>query len=302
LEREEISIPTEQRSSVALDLMVIGAAKSGTSSLVRLLHAAPRVAGNPTGAEIGYFSSDDEFARGAASARRKYFDSDSADLLRIGKSAGLVYSRQALERLAADSPGLRAAVLIREPVARAHSAYAWAQRAGYETESFADAVRRELDGRDLDLPRPELRAYIGRGEYARHLEEAFEILGRDRVDVLTFDEFTADPIACANRLLTHFDRSITDVPPAETHVNRSRAVRSQRMARLVRSRRLRAPLRRVLPTRAKAALARTAHRLNDKPAEQRAAMDAETRELLVAHFRPWNERLDALLGRPTGWG
>jgi hypothetical protein len=281
--------------------MIIGAAKSGTSSVVRLLHAAPRVAGNPTGAEVGYFTADEEFARGAPSARKKYFDSDSADLLRIGKSAGLLYSRPGLERLAADSPTVRTAVLIREPVARAHSAYVWATRAGYETDSFADAIRRELDGRVLDLPRPELRDYVARGEYARYLEQAYEIFGADRVDVITFEEFTRDPVACANRLLAPFGREVGAVADADTHANRSRSVRSQRFARIVRSPALRKPLRAALPPRAKAGLARAAHRLNDKQAAPRQPLDAETRELLVAHFRPWNERLTTLLGRPTGW-
>lgn len=286
---------------LALDLMVVGAAKSATSSLVAMLHTAPRTAGNPSGAEIGYFVDDAQFARGPEVALAKYFSSaPGSGELRVGKSAGLMYNATALARLAADSPDVRAVALLREPVARAYSAWLWAARAGVEPDTFPDAVEREFAGRDVDLPRPWLRRYVDQGEYARHLDRVREALGADRLEVLTMEQFVADGVGCVNALLAPFDREITAETPRAVHANRSTGVRSPRLARLMRSPAVRAPLRRVLPPGAQRALSRTAMRANDKAVDV-APLDPGTRARLAEHFRPWNARLEQQLGRELGW-
>lgn len=291
---------TERTERIGLDLMVVGAAKSATSSLIDLVHRAPRTAANPSGAEIGYFVDDAEYARGAAVARAKYLAPSAPDDLRVGKSAGLMYSRTALERLADDSPAVRAVALLRDPVARAYSAYHWAVRAGMETDSFPDAVEREFAGRDLDLPRPWLRRYLAGGEYSRHLDVVREVVGADQLDVLTMEDFSADAVGCVNRLLAPFGRAVTSAAPEGVHSNRASGVRSKRLARIMRNPALRAPLRRALPLRAQVALQRRALRLNERPM-QAQPMDPATRARLVEHFAPWNARLEEQLGRELPW-
>lgn len=287
---------------LALDLMVVGAAKSATTSVDALLHTAPGVAANPSAAEIGYFLHDAEFARGPRVACAKYFATaaDSGDT-RIGKSAGLMYSATALHRLHRDSPGVRAVAVLRDPVARAYSAHLWAVRAGAETDDLDTAVARELAGRDLDLPRPWLRRYVANGEYARHLDAVRAVFGADALTVLTMDEFVADPNGTVNRLLEPFDLALPPGEPLPTRENPAAGVRSARLARIMRSPSLRAPLRAVLPLRAQVALNRRGLRLN-RQAVAAPPMGDATRAALVAHFAPWNRCLEQQLGRELGWG
>jgi hypothetical protein len=286
---------------LALDLMVVGAAKSATTSVDALLHTAPRVTANPSDAEIGYFLRDDEFARGAEVALAKYFaTSPGSGEVRIGKSAGLLYSPTGLQRLHDDSPAVQAVVIVRNPVSRAYSAYLWAVRSGFETDSFDAAVDRELAGRDLDLDRPWLRRYLTNGEYAGHLDTAREVFGADAVTVLTMDEFAADPVGTVNALLTPFGTAVPTEEPRSTRENTASGIRSARLARVMRSKKLRAPLRAVLPLKAQVALNKKALAMNQREVASER-MSETSRAKLAEHFAPWNRRLEQQLGRELGW-
>lgn len=291
---------TRSGTRLDLDLMVIGAAKSATSSLTALLHTAPGVTGNPSDAEIGYFLHDDQYARGPAPALAKYFATPpGSGETRVGKSAGLMYSEAALHRLHDDSPDVRAVAVLRNPVSRAYSGYLWAVRSGFETDDFDAAIARERAGRDLDLPRPWLRRYLDNGEYARHLDVARGIFG-DALVVLTMEDFTADPTGTVNTLLAPYGRVLTPDDTRSTRTNTAAGIRSARLARVMRSPRLRAPLRRLLPPQAQAAVSRRARKLNEREVEV-APMTPATRAVLAEHFAPWNRRLEEQLGRDLGW-
>jgi len=287
-----------------LDIMIVGAQKSGTSTLLSNLLCAPGVAPMHR-PEIAYFTDDDEYERGGRGAVSKYFGSGaSSDALRIGKNINLLDAPLAeIRRLLTDSPRVRLVAVLRNPVDRAYSAYWFAKRRGFEpAQSFSEAVDRELSGRSLEIARQDLREYIAIGEYAVHLERLYEEIGPGRVDVRLFEDLRADPRRMADDVLEPFGVTIplSALPPAR--VNTSARARSQRLARLTSSSsRLRRMLRPMLSPALRGRIIRALVRHNEVPFRP-PPMEDDVRAKLAEHFEPRNRRLEALIERDlSGW-
>ncbi len=284
--------------------MIVGAQKSGTSTLLSHLLCAPGVAPMQR-PEIAYFIDDEEYARGGRGAVRKYFGSEApSDALRIGKNVDLLDSPLAVvRRLLADSPRVRLVSVLRNPVDRAYSAYWFAKRKGCEpAQSFSEAIDRELAGRSLQIPREDLRRYVVRGEYAVQLERLYGDIDPGRVDVHLFEDLRADTRQIADHVLEPFGVAIppSAIPPAR--VNTSARARSERLARLTASSsRLRRMLRPMLSPAVRGRIIRAAVRYNEAPFRP-PPMESDVRAKLLEHFEPHNRRLESLIERDlSGW-
>ena len=122
----------------ALDLMIAGAQKSGTSSLLSWLGTHPRILAQKR-PEMTWFTDDDGPAGGFSD--EFYFDANPGNCLRLGKLAGLMYSDQGLDRLVAHSPEVATIVVLRDPVERAYASFWFARRRGREAlDDFEQAV------------------------------------------------------------------------------------------------------------------------------------------------------------------
>ena len=283
--------------------MIVGAQKSGTSTLLSHLLCAPGVAPMHR-PEVAYFTHDDEYEQGGRVAVRKYFGSEvPSDALRIGKTAGLLNSPIALRRLLADSPRVRLVAVLRNPVDRAYSAYWFAKRRGFEpATSFSEAIDRELSGRTLQIERQDLRDYVVLGEYAVALELLYEMIDPGRVHVYLFEDLRTDTRRVADDVLEPFGVAIppSALPPAR--VNTSARARSQRLARLTSSSsRLRRMLRPVLSPALRGPIIRALVRYNEVPFRP-PPMENDARARLAEHYEPHNRRLESLIERDlSGW-
>jgi len=292
----------EEGDCLDFDVMIVGAQKSGTSTLLTHLLCGAGVSPlhRP---EVAYFTDDEEFGRGAAVVRQKYFGPGAApSSLRIGKDIRLLGSPEGISRLLADSPRVRMVAVLREPVGRAYSSYWFARRRGFEPEkSFERAVERELAGRHLDLPRQDLRDYVRAGEYATHLEALFELVERSRVRVLCLEELHAEPRQIANEILASFGTAIPEGVSPPPRANASARARSERAARFFGSPQLRRLVRPAVPAKMRGAIERAIRRANDVPFKP-PPMEQAVRERLATHYEPQIERLSALIGRDLdGW-
>lgn len=201
---------------VVPSFLVVGAQRSGTTSLFRALSEHPDVFRPTVSKGIGYF--DVNYRRGWR-WYRGHFPLEASVRRRAGgrgqcfESSGYYsFHPLAAERIAADLPDVKVVMMVRDPVERAFSAWKHEHRRGFEQLEFADALAREserLDGevaRILADPAYESyehrhHAYRGRSRYAEQVERFQAALGADRVYVLDADRFFADPRAELDALL-----------------------------------------------------------------------------------------------------
>jgi Sulfotransferase domain len=194
------------------DFLLVGAQRSGTTSLHRALAQHPGVVTPLFHKGVHYFDMD--YDRGF-SWYRGHFPVAALARRRVGRGSGeprtfessgyYMHHPLAPRRIAADLPGVRLLVVLRDPVERAYSAHRHEFLRGFETEeSFERALELEpqrLAGEvDRMLTDPSYRSfshrhhsYLDRSQYVSQIRTLFDLFGRDRVHVLDSEAFFARP-------------------------------------------------------------------------------------------------------------
>ena len=267
------------------DFLIIGAMKSGTSTLRANLDSHPDVY---CAREQHFFNL--HYTKGTDWYRAKFADAGAVRL--IGeKCPEYLHNPQAVERMASLLPDARLIALLRDPVERAYSHYWQERRIGKESLEFADAVAAE----PRRIAEGAVRfSYVERGRYLLQLQRICERYPRNALLVLLFEELREAPaqtFATACRFLGIDD---TFVPPSVDEVrNPYRAYRPQWLFRaLAKNDRWRK-----LPPGLAVRIQRIMTRQTSYP-----PMDEGLRRELVDRYRDDNRALARWLGRDlTGW-
>ncbi len=298
--RRVARVATSWAGAGIVDIMIVGAQKAGTSSLLRYLGAHPgiRAAIRP---EMHCFMDPDMDQRDPSGYRDRYFgparQPSELDLVHVGKLAGLMYEPEALEQLHRNNPGVQVVAILRDPVRRAYSAFWFARlRAREPLTSFEEALHGDQARFGTNHNSARRCEYLDRGLYAKHVERLYALFGRDQVHAIILEEFQQDPASTLAPLLRRFHLDPAELPPLAVTQNAARRPRSFRLARLPRSWAGALVARRILPRGPRVALRRRLRRLNEvawSPTPMEAATECELR----AYFAGPNRDLERLLGR-----
>lgn len=280
-----------------IELMIIGAEKAGTTSLMRYLAQHPAIHA-PSEMEMNFFAVEREYRQGYAHAFRRYFGTARAGALVAAKSAAILDFPLAARRLREHNPAMRLVALLRHPVDRAWSAYWYARRHEWETiPTFEAAIAaEETAGPPVEQPPLFSRRYLSRGKYSRHLEALFSCFPRDQVEIVLLEELKRDPEEVCRRIW-----SACGLPPATlAATGRHNGAALPRWPILARWINRPGPVKRLLraavPDTLASRLRTLLLRMNEREA-QIPPLDPRTRRRLCAYFQPYNQELAQLLGR-----
>ena len=245
------------------DFVVLGAQRSGTTSLFDYLCHHPQVV-PPYRKEIHFH--DLHHSRGMGWYRAHF-------PLAVRMGAGVVTGEatpnylvhpEAPGRLHAATPGARLLVMLRDPIERAHSAWRLRSSEGRETLTFADAVAREqrqpalLIGEYHENRKAVGDAirflYLAKSRYAEQLERWLELFPLEQFAVVTSEGLFEDPDAVLAELSRFLGIAVWN-PASFPALNQTTP----------------------------------------------ALIDPGLRQDLADYFAPHNRRLEALLGRDFGW-
>jgi hypothetical protein len=298
--------PTPARVERPLDFVVIGAAKSGTTTLFHHLRRHPDLY-LPPAKEAPFFSKDDVYQRGWAAYLSDHFAGAPPEALWGTVTPRYLGDLHVPERMFAAMPDVKLLALLRDPVERALSKYRLLVRQGRETRTFERLVDDQLEPAALHRARTDRRplgeTLVVRGEYARLLGTYLEWFPRDQLLVHLTTEYEDDPQAVLDSILTFLGRS-----PGWTPDNLDERYYvggdQQRLPGVVRTARRSRVLRRVwraVPTARRQSLALWFNRQFNVRREDPPPLPAAIEERLAAFYAPDGERLASLLGRPVPW-
>ena len=277
---------SEGREGPLPDWVVVGAMKSGTSSVAYWLDAHPGAWLVPN-KEVNFFDRHERYAEGTAWYRSRFADAPPG--VAIGEATpSYLFVPEAPARMAALIPSARLIACLREPVARAYSHYWHNRHRGLESRSFEDAAAAEM--RDPVWRSP---GYLTRGCYVAQLERLLEHYPREALHVVLTDDLDGDPVAAFAAVCRHIGIDDSVPPPKGGEpVNTYRAHRAQRVYFAMMKYRLWRWLPGPVRPRLAAALTR--------PAEY-PALDRRVGEKLRSWFEDHDAALAAWLGRPVPW-
>lgn len=298
--------PSPAVAARPLDLLVIGAAKSGTTTLFHQLRSHPRL-WFPEDKEAPFFAKDEVFRRGWDTFAAERFAGAPPDALWAKVTPRYLGDLHVPARIRAVMPDVRMAAILRNPIDRAYSKYRLLVRHGLESRSFAEVVEAQLDPAALARARSERvpirQALLARGEYGRLLDGYLEHFPRQQLLLLLTDDLAREARQVVDQVLDFLGLdggSWAAVLERRHYVGGDR----QRFPWLLPLFRRSGPLRR-LWHRVPAGHRRTAHRwyshrlnvVRRPPGE----IDPGVRRLLAELYRPDVRRLQELLGRPVPW-
>ena len=222
--------------------LICGGQRCGTTSLYRALAAHPAVLKAVPHKGVHYF--DVSYDRGMGWYKGHFPMQRTAEKIRtrygveaqtFESSPYYMYHPQAAARIAADLPGAKLVVLVRDPVERAYSQHHHEVARGFEQErNFGNAVA--LEAARLHRQEHKLatdpayysfahqhHAYRARGEYARYLSVMAQHVGRERIHVVESERFFTEPEQIYDEVCAFLGLP-TDLghPPFERHNARPR--------------------------------------------------------------------------------
>jgi hypothetical protein len=264
------------------NFLVIGAAKSGTSSLHHYLRAHPQVF-TPRLKEINFFDYDGThldvhyWAKTLEEYERHFADAGGA--VAIGEVAPIyLCSRVAPDSISRIIPGAKLVAILRNPVDRAYSAYLMSKRAGRTSRDLQSAFAHKRAG------------YIVRGRYAEYLARYYERFPREQIKILRFEDLAGSGRSLVQDLYRFLGVDASFEPPAEEVHNRGYVPKSELLNRAVHSGFVRHVLRPLLPD----GVMRWARKLRSANARRPPPLPNEIRAELATYYRDDILRLQEL--------
>jgi hypothetical protein len=253
--------------------IIVGAQRCGTTSLTRALTTHPAVFGPLVQREVHYF--DVAYQRGMTWYRSNFpltlrgrmaARAAGAPLTTFESSPYYMFHPLAPGRIHRDLPGVKLLVLLRDPVERAYSAHTHELELGYETEPFERAI--ELESTRLD---GEVERMVADPRYYSHSHQHHSYRARGQY------------IEQLERLEMLFGRDRIHVLDSGDYFANPAPLYDEVLNFLG------------LPRAGVPAFKKQ----NARP--RPAPIPASVRAALKEHYRPYDERLAAWLGRAPSW-
>ena len=281
------------------DIYIIGTQKSGTTTLYDWLAQHPQIYGHPLAKDYPYFSNTSVFNEGAIRFF-SFFRNAPREKRILGGEANAMYAPLALQRMHQLMPDAKLITLLRDPVERAYSGFAYAVERLMENRSFEQAIRDEMEGKIYVHEDALQRDYLGHGRYAEQLERVYSYFHRDQVKVVIFEEFKASPQTVLADIFRFFDIDDAFVPDMTISNETKGGLRYKWLASLTygapKSKALREIVRAVTPFSMRSMLRSKLEKWNRIPSPK-PVFTLEARRLLTEYYADKNAKLELLLGK-----
>ena len=258
-------------SHVLPNFLIIGSARSGTTSLYEYLTKHPSIIPG-VGKEVYFF--DKKFSKGI-----NWYKSFFPTKLNMSRAENKLKSKcltgeatprylhypHAPKRIFSILPHVKLIVLLRNPIDRAYSHYQMEVDSGHEKLSFEDAISNEEERITSDMKKMEndenfysvnfyRKSYLTRGIYVDQLKRWFKYFPREKFLILKSEDLYSNPSNTYQQVLDFLGLSNYELTSFK------------------------------------------AHRMRDY-----SPISSQTREKLTKYFEPYNEQLYELLDRNYDW-
>jgi hypothetical protein len=194
------------KGGIRVNTLVIGAGRSGTTSLCSLLEGHREVCFSNI-KEVHYFSIPDLYRRGEG-YYHGFFRRYRGQPVVASADTYLLMAHEAIQRVHAYNPGMKIIVLLRDPVARAWSSYHYSVNYGYHGaySDFLDSPEKEKNIRDeADIVRRNNVGHFYGSLYYEHLHRWAEVFPGEQILLLKTEDLKEAPLELTRKLQAFLD-------------------------------------------------------------------------------------------------
>ena len=195
------------------DFIIVGAMKGGTSTLAYFLEHQNDIVMAP--GEVNFFDNDKNYSKGKI-WYQKQFKSKDNNKIWGEKTATYHYDEKVPERIHKFNPCIKLVWILRNPVDRAYSNYWHRVKYGGEFNSFDDAVKNEIQGKQNNI----WGLYLKRSLYADQILRFKKYFEPDQMHIMIFEHLIKDIKVHLSSLLDYLGSKNDDpVIPAKKSKN-----------------------------------------------------------------------------------
>ena len=292
------------------NFLIIGATKSGTTSIYRYLQQHPQIFLPPNVKETNFFAYENQpvafkywgpppittmnAIRDLPTYQALFASPEAQQATAVGEvSPYYLYNQQAPQRIHHYMPRAKLIAILRHPADRAYSNYLHLIRDGREPyQNFAQALaaepQRMAEGWAWDY------FYRDMGYYARQLRRYYELFTAVQIHIFTFEAFTKQPTTILQDMFRFLGVDDTFRPDTSFRDNVSGYPKSRTLQRFIDQPNMAKPLiRKLIPEKWRQKIAtQLRHQNLHKP-----ALDPVLRAELTAGYRADIEALATLTGQ-----
>lgn len=287
------------------NFLIVGAAKSGTSSLDYYLGQHPEVY-IPPKKEAHHFSipdfpktfkgpGDEGMNLYTIRSREEYerlFDKVKTEKAVGESSVFYLYYPETAKRIQQEIPEAKIIMVLRNPVDRAFSAYMHLVRDEREDLSFEESLEKEEARKVMDFE--PMWLYRDLGLYYAQVKRYLDIFGASRVKVIVFEEFVTRPQAAMQEVFRFLGVDSEFLVDTSIKLNESGKVKSRWLYNFIsKPNMVKEVIKPLFPAAARERLGIKAKSL----VLEKASMSPQVRAILGESFEKDIEKLESLLHR-----
>jgi hypothetical protein len=293
------------------NFMIIGAGKSGTTSVYQYLKQHPAIYVSPI-KETNFFAIDDFKASVSGPWPPEADRFPIRTLEQYGALFGYVTNETAIGeasirylgsprapgRIKDTLPDVKLIAILRDPVERAYSSYFHQVRDAVETRSLRQAIDDEIKGTvdgSTTLTYAQ-RRYMRLGFYHQHLSRYFELFDRRRISVFLFEDLKEEPDKLLREMFDFLEVDPSFKPDVSVRYNVSGSPKNEILFNLTKKRPLTTAVKRWLPGWVRDPIAGRFEKLRGGQLTK-PPIDPSLRGLLIEEYRQDLLRLQDLIGR-----
>jgi hypothetical protein len=182
--------------SIKPNLFIVGAAKSGTSSLADYLSQHPQICMSSM-KEPFFFV--ENFGISDLNEYLHLFNCNKGEVIIGEASTGYLYEKTAAQKIKIFQPHAKIIIMLRNPINMAYSYWRYMQVEGNENKSFEEAIsfteseyRKTKKFTENCINWPKSYLYIERAKYANQVKNYIDTFGYQNVKVIIFEKFIKD--------------------------------------------------------------------------------------------------------------
>lgn len=213
-----------------IDLMIIGAQKAGTSSLLYYLGQHPDIITHYQ-TEFSFFVNDAEFEQGFEKILKSQFPAKKYTITNkvVAKNVTVSMNKKAMKRLYEHNPDCKVVYIIRNPIERAISSFNMEVSKGWLKEDINYCFQSALDDHAEGKYNMYYNLFIKPGEYEDRINEIQHYFQKGNLSIIDFKELINNPKKITDMLFDELklapDNNIDFQPKNEAHQIQSGTVK-----------------------------------------------------------------------------